>query len=88
MIYKAFTRNVSRIVADHVKFYPHVFHLEFYYKNQVHGSHHVPSNVFHQSVIILTFHICIWNGLIFKVMSSLAYLNLQTKFESFSLVNS
>ena len=44
-----------------LNFILNVFHLEFYYKNQVHGSHHAPSNIFHQSVIILAFNICIWN---------------------------
>ena len=56
---QTFTGNISRIVAEHVKFFINIFHLEFYYKNQVYGSYHVPPNIFHHSVIILTFHICI-----------------------------
>ena len=44
-----------------LNFIVNVFHFEFYCKNQVHGSHHGPSNIFHKSVIILTFHICIQN---------------------------
>ena len=38
-----------------------IFHLEFHYKNQIHGCHHVPSKILNQRFIILTFHICIWN---------------------------
>ena len=31
------------------------FHLKLYHKNQFHSSYHVPSNICHKSVIILTF---------------------------------
>ena len=58
-------------------------HLKSYHKNQVHGSHHAPSNIFHKSVIILIFHILHIkpeSGLIFKNTSTLANLNLGTKF--------
>ena len=46
---KFFARNISETVTDHIKFF---FHLELYQKNQVHGSHHAQSNIFHKSVII------------------------------------
>ena len=60
-VYKVFDRNISGIVTDHVKVILNFFRREFYHKNQVHRSHHAASNIFQKSVIILTFHIFIWN---------------------------
>ena len=50
-----------KLLQTMLNFILNVFHLQFYYINQVHGFHDVPSNTFHQSVIILTFPICSWN---------------------------
>ena len=75
-----------------LNFIINVFHLEFYYKNQLHGSNQVPSNIFHhQSRHNFNFSYLPMEsepGLIFKIISSWANLNLRTKFESFSIANS
>ena len=60
--------------------------MEFYHKNQVHGSYHAPSNMLYKIAIILTFqylHMEPEASLIFKIKSSLANLNSGTKFERF-----
>ena len=57
MPYKLFTRNISGTL----KFILNFFHWEFYHKDQVHDFHHAPQNIFHKSVTISAFHICIWN---------------------------
>ena len=91
MLYKIFTRNISRIVADHVKFYPKFFSFGILLQK---SSSWFPSctvkyispayHKFNFSHLHMEFE----PGLIFKIISSLANLNLRTKFEGFSIVNS
>ena len=62
MCFTKFSLEISQeLLQTMLNFILSFFHLELYHENQFHGSHHAPSNIFHKSVIILTFHICIWN---------------------------
>ena len=55
-----FSLEISQeLLPTTLNFILNFFNLELYHKNQFHGSHHAPSNIFHKSVIILTFQICI-----------------------------
>ena len=51
----------QELLQTTLNFVSNFFQLEFYHKNQVHGSDHAQSIIFHKSVINLTFHTCIWN---------------------------
>ena len=50
----------QELLQNTLNFILKFFHLELYHKNQIHGSHHEPSKMFHKGAIILTFYICIW----------------------------
>ena len=83
VLYKPFTRNISRIVADHVKFYPKCFPFGILLQK---SSSWFPSfTVKYISPECHNFsfsylHVESEPGLIFEIISSLE--NLRTKFES------
>ena len=57
-----FSPKISeKLLHTTLKFFVNFFHCEFYHKNQVDGSNHAQSYIFHKSATILTFNICIWN---------------------------
>ena len=91
MLYKALTRNISQIVTDQVKFYTKCFFFVFLLEK---SSSWLPScTVKYISPECHNFNVSYLHmkcepGLIFKILSSLANLTLQTKFESFSVVSS
>ena len=91
VLYKAFTRNISAIVTNHVKAYPKCFSfgillqkLSSWFSSCTVKYISPERHNFHFSNLHMESEPC----LIFKIISSEANLNLRTKFESFSIVNS
>ena len=88
-VYKSFARDISSIVTDHVKFYPKCFSFGILLQK---SSSWFPScTVKYISPECHNFsfeylHMESGPGLIFKIISSLANLNLRTKFEIISIV--
>ena len=61
VFFEVLTEISEELLQTTLNFVLNFFHLEFYHKKQVHGSHHAVLNVYHKSAIILTFHIFISN---------------------------
>ena len=57
VLYKVFTRKLE-LLQTTLNFIFIFSYLKPFHKNEPHGSHHPPSNMFYKNVIILTFHIC------------------------------
>ena len=70
---ESFPKKYIRIVRDHVKVCIWFLSLGILSQNEVHGPHHLHSNIFHKRIIILSLHICISN------LSRFWYLVIQQK---------
>ena len=80
VLYRGFTPNYQELLQPTLN-----FALNFFIwcsLKKFHGLHHLPANIFHKSVIILTldFHMELEFGLIFKIIFSYANLNSHSKF--------